>query len=566
MALTEGDRYFAGQQDSSTPKNLLGEGVISRLINGRFSEGSITNGGGFDELEIRYWQGTDKKVFGSSLTYQDVLTRGDVQLVAPIENIAGMFMIAVISGIMFLIDVETGDAYDITPVDANLPSSSNYNELSYLDNNNSGYELGGYQVIFNYPNLPIFVNHEGARLSNSFNAEMPISRLGATVANRAAIITGDNVLLMSDPLGGASSLAPLTFHQIMDPSTGFTGQKHTIGSSIERVRINALARLPKFLGPSQDFQAQSLLASSKNKKYIIAAGAPRDTWDTMQFILYAGSSEGIAGQQAVTNSGDNVVYISIDGRIKLLAQDQQKETQLQENYFDDALGQFLNKDETNLSFRDWYKTLNHSRSIVKFNKNRLYASVYPIKRPALGRYGTKQETLVHRALAVATMDPKSLVGAQTALIWEGFYDWIHPVGMVTLGDHLYVVSKDEYGLIKYYKSNQLQRDTNISTIYTRGYLSKVQGKSRRLVSGSLFFRKLNAEIDVTISYLSNNDWYRAKKCKVSKNFFKFSSIDENIASNSSSIPIKIDIDHDGTCFELESVIMSGEVAPEEQNR
>lgn len=346
--ITDSDRFFVGRQNSSSPKYLLDEGVVSRLVNGRFIEGAITNSLNCEEFKPRYAFGSDKRPFAATLTYDEILNEGDVQLTAPIENIAGKFLVQVISGVLFLIDVKTYLAYDITPTDSLLPESSAENILTYIHNSGSVYGVGGYLCIFNYPNRPIFVNQNGARLSDPFNNEVPASRLGASAGNRVFVISGDNILLSSDPFGGAYDLAPLTFNQIFNPSTGFTGQTHIIGSSLDASRVTALARIPKFLGPNEGFLAKNLLASTEKHKYIIAAGEQRDQWQNVQFITYAGSSDGIAGPNAWDNIGDNIIYISSTGRIKSIAQDQTRDSGMTESFWDEELGQYLCKYESSL--------------------------------------------------------------------------------------------------------------------------------------------------------------------------------------------------------------------------
>lgn len=293
--LRDQDVVFTGVQRSSTPKALINAGEVSRLINSRFVEGAISNGLGFEEFFPQFADGPRKRIFTSRITYQQLLTAGDIQLVAPLETITGKFQVMVISGVLFLIDLRTYLAYDITPRDAFLPKSSNTGFLSYLDNGGDVYGAGGYLVIFNWPNYPIFVSYTGARVSDPDKGEMLPARLGATAGNRAFVITGDNILWASDPLGGSSSLAPLTFNQTYLPSTGFTGQNFSIGSALDVQYVTALCRLPKFLGPNQPFLAQNLMASSRRQKNIIAAALPRDQWETSQFITYAGSGDGIAG-------------------------------------------------------------------------------------------------------------------------------------------------------------------------------------------------------------------------------------------------------------------------------
>lgn len=557
------DRNFLGVLKSSTPKNLLQEGEISRLINGRFVEGTVSNSLPIEEFNLTFNEGNNKKLFASNVTFGELLTLGDIQLSAPLDTFGGQYLVLFICGFIFLADLHTCIVYDITPLDSFLPESSKSSDLSYLDNGGGVYGVGGYLVVFNYPNRPIFINDLGARVSDPNKGEMPVARLGATAGNRAFIITGDNILLASDPLGGASSMAPLTFHQILDGSTGFTGQSHTIGSALNMEYVTCAARLPKFLGPSQEFLAQNLLISTTRSKYIIAAGEKREDWPNVQFITYAGSSEGIAGPLAATNVGDNLLYTSTAGRQKSISQDQNRETGMVETFLDDPLGQYLCCGESSYQHRDWYETLNHTRSVLKFNKNKLFATVYPMKVPALGRNGEKLETISHRALATASMDSKTRLGSQAAIAWEGFYDWINPVSIVTLKDNTYIVSKDLHGRNRFYKVRQQGVDAHSTTVVTRGYFSQALSKSKSFLKGDLTFRKLSGPIGIKVSYLSNDKWICAHQGQVTKKHYQFTSRDNKIKTRASSIPLKIDLEHSGCRFELETVVVNGEAHEED---
>lgn len=560
------DRHFTGQQLSSLPRHLIPEGTVSRLLNGRFIKGAITNGLFLEEMHVEFNLGRQKRVYASRVTYQDILRKGDVQLFAPLENVSGKFLIAVISGVLFQIDLKTDIAYDITPVDANLPISSARSHLSYIDNGGGVYGVGGYLVIFNYPQRPIFVNQFGARVSNPFAAEMPPSRLGATVGNRAGVISGDNILWMSDPVGGASSLAPLTFHEIMDASTGYTGQLFTIGSALDAKKVTAVGRLPKFLGPNQAFLAQNMIVSTKSSKYIVAAGAPRATWEngSIQFITYAGTTDGIAGPLALTNIGDNLIYMGTTGRIKAIAQDQQRETSMTETFMDDGLGQLMCRNEAAFHYRDWYSTLDHSRSVLKFFMDRLYATVYPMKVPAIGPLGQQQFTRSHRGLAIASLDPNTLLGSQAAPTWEGFYDWLNPVSITIVEDDMYILSKDVTGRIRYYRATHVSSDPHLTTIYTRGYFAGALSKSKSINKGSLYFRYFTGHIRVQISYLANEKWICAYRGEVKTKLHKFSFRENSgCRTNAQSIPLRIEIEHKGNRFELEAICVAGEAHAQE---
>lgn len=568
-SVNDQDRFFHGQLNASSPKHLLEEGTIQRLFNGRFIEGAISNGIGFDEIEpifspTKKHSSDGVSPFTSPVTHTQILQGGDVQLVAPLDNIAGHYLVLVISGILYKLDLDSYMMTVITPTDSCLPASSSDTTLSFTDNDGDTLGVGGYLVIYNYPNKSLIINHETARLAMDSNYEVPPSRMGATGGSRMFTISGDNLMYASDPLGGASSLAPLTFQETLDPSGTYTGQIFTIGSSLDMAYITSICRLPRYMSASQDFLAHQLIVSTRNKKYVIAAAAPRSSWDSIQFISYAGSTDGIAGPLASTNIGDMLIYLSTTGRIKTLGQDQERDTGLAETFMDDPLGQYLCPCEANYHFRDWYRTLDHSRGIIKFTKDRVYVTVYPIEVPAIDSFGNSTQAPSHRAMAIGSLDSTTKLGPNAAITWEGFYNWLQPIGMATIKDDLYIVSKDNYGRIRFYKENFTKLDNHTTTIYTRGYFASFPGRSKSILEGSLYFRRLGGHIHVSISYLIDGEWVCGSSCGIHSKLHKFSFRKSRCKSDSASIPLKIDIDHNGCRFELESIFVSGEAHREEK--
>lgn len=568
-AITDQDRYFSSQIEASIPRHLIPEGSISRLINGRFIEGAITNAIGFDEIKFTYLptkrqNSTGETLFASPVKYQDLLERGDVQLVAPLDNIVGQFLIAVISGRLFRLDLDELTAVDITPVDAFLPPNSSVHQLSFTDNDGGVYGVGGYLVIFNYPNRSILIGPTGARLANPGLYEVPPTRMGATAGSRLAAISGDNLLYVSDPLGGANSLAPLTFEETLRPGADYYQQIFNIGSILDLDYVTAVCRLSSYASASQDFLAKQILISTTKKKFIVSVGAVREAWDQIEFISYLGSSDGIAGPLSYCTVGNNLFYISTQGRIKTLSQDEQRDVGLQESFLDDPLGQYLSQDETSFYHRLWYKTLDHSRGLMKFNQDRVYATVYPISVPAISSQGDDILSPSHRALAIASLDSTTKLGPVASITWEGFYDWVNPIGVVTLKDDLYVVSKDQYGNIKYYKENFTKTDEHNTIIYTRGYFASFPGVGKSMLEGYLYFRKLAGPVDIEISYLIDNKWVLGASCTVQDKLHKFSFRTTRCSTEAASISLKIEIIHNGCQFELESIRASGEARKEEK--
>lgn len=570
MAATpDQDRYFLGQVDASTPRAVLSEGVVSRLINASFVEGAISNATAFTELSFIPSSSLSERVDGRRLTYKSLLSQGDIQLAAPLSNVKGDFLILIINGRLLQLDINSGFYSDITPRDTLLPDSSYYSAfpLSYINNDGEVSGTGGYLVIFNYPNRPIFVGPDGARLSDPLDFETPPSRMGATGGNRAVVVSGNNLLYVSDPLGGSSSLAPLTFRETLDlgpPAADYFGQILTVGSVLDLENITAIARMISLFTPSTEFLASSIIIFTENKKYIFSIGVPRAQWDAMEIIRYAGSNDGAAGPLAITNVGSMLVYMTSDGRIRNLAQDNEKDNALTETSFDSPLGQYLCCGESTFHFRRWYKDLNHSMSVLKFMRNRLYATTDPMVSSALNLDNKTTRAPSHRALAIARLSDEQAIGPRSILSWEGFYDWVYPNSIVTLKRKVYVVSKDPYGINRIYVEDHDSLDPHDSTIYTRGYFSSQNAKSRSLTSGTLYFRTFSPNIKVSISYLSDLGWISAVEAHpLTSNVLRFNIGNKNRV-NSESIPLRVTVHHGGSRFELSGIRVNGEMHLQER--
>ena len=559
MALiTDQDRFFSGGHDSSTPANLLEEGTIARLLNGRFAEGAITNALGWDELPLEFVGGNNIRVPNSPNSYGDLLKQGDIELFAPVRNINGSYLTFVLSGRLLQMDLETMLVRDITPIDSFLSDQSlSQYPLSYIDNSGGVFGVGGYLVIFNYPNRPIFVGPNGARVSRASLYETPVSRMGVTVANRAFVISGDNLLYASDPLGGSSPNAPLTFVETLSPAGAYYGQIFALGSVLDLAQVTCLSRIPRLMGPSQEFLAQSVLAFTTNQKFIIAGGEQRALWDTTQFISYAGSSEGAAGPLCSTNIGSTVAFIADTGRIKLLSQDLDKESALAETYFDAALGQYMNYNETEFYYRPWYEKLDFSRSVIRFNQDRLFATVAPFFANAINNAGKPTYSYSHSALAVASLDEATRIGAQATVSWEGFYDWFNPASILTLGRETYVWAKSPAGKNAVYVLNRSKIDDHSTVIYTRGYFAGINSGAKSLSAVTLYFRRINGPIQVEISYLVNGRWVVGGTCNISSKSARI-PMTTALMSDDWSISLRLTIHHRGCPFELKSIRVTGE--------
>jgi hypothetical protein len=182
--------------------------------------------------------------------------------------------------------------------------------------------------------------------------------------------------------------------------------------------------------------------------------------------------------------------------------------------------------------------------------------------PAISKFGEKLYSPTHRAMAVASIDPATRVGPTAAVAWEGFYDWISPIGIVTIDGRTYVVSKDEHGRVTYYKENFSKVDDHPTTIYTRGYFNQTQSAAKSMTNCELYFRVLNGPIKAKLSQLVNEKWEHVGECTISSKHHSFSFKDARGRTNAPVIPLRLELDHKGCRFELESIIVDGEAHAE----
>lgn len=553
------DRFFSGSIDAATPPHLLEEGKLVRLLNARFENGSVTNAIGFDEIPLHFPQGGNTRIFAKKYTYQALIDRGDIQLLAPLNNLFYEFLLTVVNGRLLMIDPEDGSVNDITPRDSFLPNSSYQNRLTFIGNEGGVSGVGGTTVILNDLNRPIFATIDRVRISSEVNMEMPPMRLAESAGNRVFSISGSNTLWGSDAIGQTPG-APLTYSDTLTPSTGYYGDTFVIGSFLDGEYITSMCRLPKYLGPSEEFYAHSLYVFSEKHRFIVAAEAARAVWkqEGYNFILYAGAAEGGAGPLARTVAGDTIVYEDTRGRIKQIIQDQTRNTGLQEVFFDAPLGQYADIDAVNFGFKSWYQLLNHSRAVVNYYSSRIFATVYPTMVPCINSNGDADYAPSNKALAVASMASDTRLGGVASPVWEGFYDWLQPSQCVVSKDNFFVFSKDFYGRNRLFKMNHQKRDDHRSVIYTRAYFAQVDGGSDRTLSkGELFFLEIGKNTKVKISYLANNEWIPVQDCmRAKRNIVKFTV--RSAISSSYGIPLRIEICHEGERFLLQSVRVTGE--------
>lgn len=464
--VNDGSISFAGGQNEGLFPNQIAKDQYRRGINVTTTSGVLSPRPGFIHKEIKVV--TEGKV--GKLTYRNIFRRGKFQGAASYNADDGQFIIAVFSGIIFRIDPKVLEAEVI-----DLPDGDRMNQYSKRI---PWTRAGRFMVFFDYPNLPVILDNKEARRSNVDRTvvvgnppvefprpEVPLSALGAYVNNRLFIANDGQEFLASDPVGGASPDAPITFEQTFAPGSPFLGQSFSLGSQSGNRPITAMGFLQVAdtstgVGP--------LIIATTNSVYVYRADLPRDQWEQSAFGRLALYSAGISGPRAFANVNSDIIALSGDNQVRsffLGAREQERWSNAPiSREISSILKEYEQKSLLDIAFVETYK-------------NRVFVSVAPYAVEALDTYGRPVFDYAHAGMAVMELDNVSGLGASAQPVWAGMWTGINPTEMIILEDGPYIFSKDEGGVNQlYFMDETMTQDVYkgetrdiVCRIYTRSY-------------------------------------------------------------------------------------------------
>lgn len=445
--LADGTLSFRGGQNAGVLPDRIREDQFASGVNLSTRDGGIGPRPGFvfTDVEILTEGGVANGV-GKILPYKDIFRSGKFQ--GAHEYLTGSVnsIIAVISGIIFVIDPtrNTAEVISIEPRensfsplnDVVIPETERLNQ--YCARFNFG-DAGRFLVIHDYPDTPVIIEGGEARRAdpkkvNEFGEPCPellASVIGTFNQSRYFFSSEVHEFTAGDPVGSlAAPDAPITIKEISITAAPFLGQVFSLGSTNQNKPITAMG----FLQIQDTSQGVGpLFVATADSLYTYRTDLARQDWEATRFGSLLLFNAGIAGQRAFTNLNSDIIFMGGDGRIRSLSITASEQR-----------GKFANT-PIDREVSNWTKAQDPellALTVVETVDNRVLVTVDPFKIDAIDLNGNAVTDYAFGGMVSLDFANISGMFADAAPAWDGLWQGIQPMDFVRVGKEMYIFAKD----------------------------------------------------------------------------------------------------------------------------
>lgn len=518
--LTDGNLSFRGGQNAGILPDRIREDQYASGINVTTRDGGLGPRPGFvfQDVVVTTEGGVSDSI-GRKMTYQEIFRSGKFQGAAPYEISSFSGIICVISGIIFVINVEdqTAEVLEVELQESSPNGEFIEPESQRLDQYRQRFDIqtaGRFIVIHDYPDTPVIVDGGEARRSDPDAVdeqgnpvpEIIASVLGAYNQSRYFFSSVVNEFTAGDPVGSLSAPdAPITIQEIAIPAATFLGQVFSLGSTNQNKSITAMGFLQVLdsstgIGP--------LIVATKDSIYTFRTDLPRSQWESTQFGRLLLFNAGIAGPRAYTNLNTDLYFLSGDGRIRSLALSVAEQQKFSNTPIDREVQNWVVADDPEL----------YSIAVVETAGNRVYITVDPYRIDAQDLSGNPVTDYAHGGMVVLELDNISGILSDAAPAWTGLWQGINPTDIVNVDGELYIFSKDPGSVNALYHVREdlsydifdTARRPITSRVYTREYpfQNRFVMKEEKFVEPTLSNIRGEAAVTVDRKTEASGNWIR----------------------------------------------------------
>lgn len=487
---------FSGGQDVSRGVSNVPDGKYYSGVNISSKSGKLRPRWGYSRVALTFKEGGAYDETGRLRTYKEIFEGGKFQSAVSYYIDNNLFIVCVVSGHIFLINVQT-NYVDVLPV----VDGSRINGRLPRVNRTVADE---YVVFHDFPDYPILVNGISARRANPSDYEVPPSRLSVYNQNRLFIVNGGNEFTGGDPVGSSVAInPPITFEEALAPGAAYYQQVFQLPTDYNREPVTAMANLQAVdtstgIGP--------LLVGTANGVYAYATHNPRTEWEAGQFGSSVVSQVGIVGARAVLNVNSDVFFVGADGHVRTIsmAQNEQKR---------------WSRIPISREVEDWIKI--HDKSLLQFSSaayfnNKIFFTVNPY-RVAATDFATRQpiSDYAFGGMVVLELDNITSFGEPAPPSWAGLWTGVRPMEFVPVGNRMFVFSKDYLSVNRLYEIDpDLSYDTADdkirqvrSRVYTKSYPFQNPFNLKRLHSLELNCKDIKGDFTFRVQYKVSHSPY-----------------------------------------------------------
>lgn len=511
--IADGSNSFLGGQDASKIPDRIAKDAYWKGVNVTTANGSLSPRWGNTKRNLTFPSGGIEFSPRRITTYKTIFTTGRVQALIPHFVGTQFYLIAIINGVMFLINQ---DSYEVQIIEVSPRLNENLDKINWSI-------AAKYIVIFDFPDFPVIIDKFEARRSNPDDNEVPISVLGAYNQNRLFVANAGNEFTAGDPAGSLfTPNAPITFNELVTPASNFFGQIFQLPTDFQSITaMTFLQNVDSSTGIGQ------LLVSTKDTIHSFNTVVPRAEWQAGQFGTMFTYNAGIVGSRAYTNVNSDLFFASSDGQIRTasMSRDEQKK---------------WSKIPISREVKNWLKYWDKSLAkfcIFIYFKNKILVSCNPYRVEAKTISGAKITDYAHGGFVVLNLDNISTLGETGRPVWDGLWTGIRPTESCINNERLFVMSKDFAGVNNLYEilpeTTIDVADGNIryveSIVYTREYDFESGFQDKTIHSADFFVENIQGDFELDVKYKPSQsegylDWRTFKHnapwrdCNVPLNF------------------------------------------------
>jgi hypothetical protein len=440
--------FHLGQNSSKLPYQI-DDSNYYKGINVTTKGGYLSPRSGYVQTKFELENGEDffTDNNGRRIRYKDVFSKGKFQGATKYVTEMGERIVAVYSGLIFILNPKTKKAQyiEIDKEESSFrqignryePRTQRLNQYTARVNFSNA---GDYLVIFDYPDRPVILDGYHAFRSPTGQTDtlgdpiyyVPATVMGCYNSNRLFVADASNSFTAGDPVGSlVAPKAPITFNEVYIEAGEYTGQVFSLGSISKHTPITAMGFLQVLdtstgVGP--------MYVATKDVIYSYKTNMARSQWTEGNeafgtMLLY---NAGVIGQKAIDNLNSDIIFMSGDGHIRALTISKEYTQSWENSPMDLDVWDWVYTDRPDLS----------ELTVVKTFANKVFITVKPIVTDSIDLYGNYTYDYAFKGMVVLELDSTSSLTNKSAPVWAGVWTGVNVQDLVECNDELYMFTKD----------------------------------------------------------------------------------------------------------------------------
>lgn len=428
------------------------------------------------------------------ILYEDAFHIGRFQALIPYTIGNNYYLLAVIAGIPFLVNVDT---YQVTVL-----VSSDKSRMSDTTPRLNWSAAGKFYTILDFPDYPMILDGIVLRRADPKKLEIPIALIAAYNNNRLFIGNNGEGFTAGDPVGSDQAPnAPITFQEVILDNTGFTAQVFGLPTG-ERAPITAMAALPAIdestgIGP--------LLIGTTKAIYSVQSQNPRTQWQSSKFAtLYV--PIGIVGARAHDFINSELFFLSPDNAVRSASMSRSEQGKWDRSPLSLGVEEYL---------------IAHDPSLLKYSfvrafKNRLFISTNMHRVPARTLDSKPIFDYAAGGIVSFVANNASQIGQSSPPAWDGLWTGVLPMDMAVQKERCFMIAKEGGFNSLFEMDPKTTSDTDSvgneryiqSILYTRDQVFQDPFVEKQVQSIDLDLREVKGDLTVTVeSKPSHSPWF-----------------------------------------------------------